>query len=534
MGSAQNNKEQGDRGHRDGQGRPARLLTTQDASRRSVHVLLARLISVFIGALVGFLAAYVLSVYFIQPQQGLIADAQAIVDDAVNQLNDVEPRFNDARRELNAHERSLVDRGIIEEPAEASPALPLSGVNINPDEFADEPAADEAEDVQTEDPVALVSTDANADLKQYLQVKDEYHKLQRQRQRLTDQRDFWQGEIEKIQRDTNLLNLLGIAVVAVFGLLGYLLYPLWLLVLEKLSGQLSALTLGAGGRAPQATVGFFAGLIIAVVLMLALFSILGGSNSVLSLGWFRLLFGTFMVIVLGLVGSLTGITYFGPPRIDDPYVSLRQPAAPKVLDTSVIIDGRVHDISTTGFLSGKLVITNSVLRELQSLADSANERKRNKGRRGLELVRKMQDDPRISVQVFDDSDFNAQATSTDEQLIVVAQALSGKVVTNDYNLNRVAAIRNVRVININALANAVKTNHLPGDEIDIEVMDRGKQRGQGVGYLDDGTMVVVEDGEPYIGTTMTIRITSVSQTVQGRLLFGRVDLVEEGRGNAEH
>ncbi len=174
------------------------------------------------------------------------------------------------------------------------------------------------------------------------------------------------------------------------------------------------------------------------------------------------------------------------------------------------------------------MVTNSVLRELQNMADSADERKRAKGRRGLELLRKMQDDPRLDVRVFDDIwASTCQAHGTDEQLILVAQAMDGVVVTNDYNLNRVAAIRDVRVININALANAVKTNHLPGDMIEIHIIDRGKQRGQGVAYLDDGTMVVVEDGEPYLRQTKVIKLTSVTQTVQGRLIFGRVDLAEE-------
>jgi uncharacterized protein YacL len=131
------------------------------------------------------------------------------------------------------------------------------------------------------------------------------------------------------------------------------------------------------------------------------------------------------------------------------------------------------------------------------------------------------------VKIFDDSDLYDGARATDEQLIVVAQSMGAAVVTNDYNLNRVAAIRDVQVINLNALANAVKTRHVPGDMIEIHITDRGKQRGQGVGYLEDGTMVVVEDGEPYIRQTRTVKLTSVTQTVQGRLIFGRVDLAEE-------
>jgi uncharacterized protein YacL len=207
------------------------------------------------------------------------------------------------------------------------------------------------------------------------------------------------------------------------------------------------------------------------------------------------------------------------------------PAPPRLLDTSVVIDGRVQDIAAAGFMGGLLVVTNSVLRELQTLADSSDERRRSKGRRGLELVRKMQEDPRIDIRVFDDDQLGLRGFGTDEQLIYVANELGGVVATNDYNLNRVAAIRNVRVININELANAVKTNHIPGDFIEIAIVDRGKQHGQGVGYLPDGTMVVVEDGEPYIGHTETIKLTSVTQTVAGRLIFGRVDLAREEHSN---
>jgi uncharacterized protein YacL len=173
------------------------------------------------------------------------------------------------------------------------------------------------------------------------------------------------------------------------------------------------------------------------------------------------------------------------------------------------------------------VIVGSVLRELQNLADSSDTKRRAKGRRGLELVRTMQEDPRMAVRVFDDSKLYETGRSTDEQLIHVARAMGGVVVTNDFNLNRVAAIHDVRVVNLNALANAIKTRLHPGDMLELEVIDRGKQRGQGVGYLDDGTMVVVEDGEPYIGQLRYVKLTSVTQTQQGRLMFGRVDLAEE-------
>lgn len=508
-----------------------------DSTRPGVQLLLARLISLFIGALVGFLAANIVSRGYIAPVQVLVAEAQHTIDEANAELSKIEPDYIDARQEYQRLVEIPADEG--EAPAEPDAETGLTSAEADSVASEDRPAADaELEDdpeetpSPAEPPAQLAETKtAPAQVTQedshVAEVRSRFEELRRKRQRLHDLIGYWEQEQLNYRRDIDLLNLLGIAVVVVFTLLGYLLYPLVLRLLGRLTGQLEQLTSGLEHRAAQATVGFFAGLVIAMVIMLAIFNTFSADFSFLSLGWFRLLFGAFVVVVLGLSGSLVGVAYFGPPRQEDPFADFRHPAAPKILDTSVIIDGRIHEVSATGFLGGLQVVTNSVLRELQLMADSADERKRSKARRGLELVRKMQDDPRLMVRVFDDSSFDHQAQSTDEQLIVVAQAMSGMVVTNDYNLNRVAAIRNVRVININALANAVKTSHLPGDIIDIEIIDRGKQRGQGVGYLDDGTMVVVEDGEPYIGNFKTIKLTSVSQTVQGRLLFGRVDLVEE-------
>ena len=506
-----------------------------DPARRGIQLLLARLISIFIGALVGFLAANIVSREYITPLQNLVAEAQHTIDEANNELTELEPDYTDARQEY----QRLVEMpaGESDESAAPPPTVDPAAADDVTNASADQPVGAGGSAAAPPDPAAeaAVPPAAEAELDSaateedqlVAEVKLRFDKLRRQRQRLKELIEYWEHEHLAYGRDIDLLNLLGIAVVLVFTLLGYLLYPLILLPLRRMSGNLEQLTAGLEHRAAQATVGFFAGLVIAVVIMLAIFNTFSADFSFLSLGWFRLLFGAFVVTVLGISGSLVGVAYFSPPREEDLYQDFRRPSAPKILDTSVIIDGRIPEIAATGFLGGLLVVTNSVLRELQLMADSADERKRSKARRGLELVRKMQDDPRLNVKVFDDSRFDHLAHGTDEQLIIVAKEMNGVVVTNDYNLNRVAAIRNVRVININALANAVKTNHLPGDIIDIEIIDRGKQRGQGVGYLDDGTMVVVEDGEPYIGKFQTLKLTSVSQTVQGRLLFGRVDLIEE-------
>jgi uncharacterized protein YacL len=326
----------------------------------------------------------------------------------------------------------------------------------------------------------------------------------------------------------NQLDLLSGAVVLILMLLGYASHPLMLRVIDRAGVSWAALFAGPEPRTNQAVIGFFAGLILAVVVLLAIFNVFGQGESAFSSPPVRLLFGAFVVISLGVAGALVGVAYFAPAgAADDAYAAFRKLQPPHLLDTSVVIDGRINEVAASGFIGGALVVTNSVLRELQIMSDSADERKRAKGRRGLELLRKMQDDPRLDVRVYEDLGFDAQAHGTDEQLILVAQAMNGVVVTNDYNLNRVAAIRDVRVININALANAVKSNLLPGDMIEVQIVDRGKQRGQGVAYLDDGTMVVVEDGEPYLKQTKLIKLTSVTQTVQGRLMFGRVDLAQE-------
>ena len=516
-------------------------------SENRIQVLLARLVSVFIGGLLGFLVAHIISAGFIEQWTAAGDEASRIIRDFQRDLTDLEPAYTKARQQANfyeEHQELVVPDGTVGQAPEPDPASEVAGLAIQPEAGESvEPAPEEAADgAETAAPVAAGDVPPAAGVGEEeldpsstrIITEAEFQEIKQAQITLKDRRDSiqndirtWENELNDIQQKIDLLNGLGIIIVVVFVFIGYLFYPLTLLVIRRMAGQIEMLSSGLEQRAPQATLGFFAGLVVAVVVLLAVFNMFAGDSTILNYPWFRLLFGAFVVIVTGISGSLIGVSYFGPAREDDPYKEFRRRSEPKVLDTSVVIDGRVHEIATTGFLGGLLIATNSVLRELQTMADSSNERKRSKGRRGLELLRKMQDDPRIEVKVFDDTSFDTQAQSTDEQLILVAQAMGGWVVTNDYNLNRVAAIRNVRVININALANAVKTTHLPGDEIDIAIIDRGKQRGQGVGYLDDGTMVVVEDGEPFIGKTKSLKITSVSQTVQGRLLFGRVDLVQD-------
>ncbi|SHJ89931.1 PIN/TRAM domain-containing protein [Paramaledivibacter caminithermalis] len=194
-------------------------------------------------------------------------------------------------------------------------------------------------------------------------------------------------------------------------------------------------------------------------------------------------------------------------------------SVPKILDTSVIIDGRIADVCKTGFIEGPLVIPEFVLKELRHIADSSDSLKRNRGRRGLDILNKIQKELDIEVQITD-MDFEDIA-EVDIKLVKLGQVLSGKVVTNDFNLNKVSELQGVPVLNINELANAVKPVVLPGEEMVVQVIKEGKEMGQGVAYLDDGTMIVVDGGKKHIGKTMDVLVTSVLQTAAGRLIFAK-------------
>jgi uncharacterized protein YacL len=201
----------------------------------------------------------------------------------------------------------------------------------------------------------------------------------------------------------------------------------------------------------------------------------------------------------------------------------------KILDTSVIIDGRVADICETGFLDGILVIPHFVLRELQQVADSADALKRNRGRRGLDILQRIQKMAGITVQ-FVENDYPA-VREVDMKLIELAKEFEAKIVTNDFNLNKVAQLRGVEVLNINELANALKPVYLPGEIMKVFILKEGKEFNQGIAYLDDGTMVVVDNARKMIGKTVDCSVTSVLQTTAGKMIFGRY---EEKRGEIVH
>jgi uncharacterized protein YacL len=200
----------------------------------------------------------------------------------------------------------------------------------------------------------------------------------------------------------------------------------------------------------------------------------------------------------------------------------------KILDTSVIIDGRIADVCETGFLEGTLIVPQFILRELQQIADSSDGLKRNRGKRGFDVLQRIQRIPKVKVQIHD-LDF-PQVREVDRKLIEVAKVLGGKVITNDYNLNKVAELSGVPVLNINELANSLKPVVLPGEAIHVHVLKEGKESGQGVAYLDDGTMVVVDHGKRYLGQSVDVMVTSVLQTTAGRMIFTRLKDEEYSRG----
>ncbi|WP_164218697.1 PIN/TRAM domain-containing protein [Virgibacillus sp. YIM 98842] len=248
----------------------------------------------------------------------------------------------------------------------------------------------------------------------------------------------------------------------------------------------------------------------------------------------------FIMIVLGYLGFQVGF------RRRDEFINLmnknrkdrdkrkaadaeeaKDPAKPKpkILDTSVIIDGRIADICQTNFLEGTIVIPQFVLGELQHIADSSDVLKRNRGRRGLDVLNRIQKELPVDVEIYE-GDFE-DIHEVDSKLIKLAKVIDGIVVTNDFNLNKVSDLQGVAVLNINDLANAVKPVVLPGEELVVQVIKDGKEHNQGIAYLDDGTMIVVEEGRNYIGKTIEVLITSVLQTSAGRMIFAKPKLLEK-------
>ncbi len=245
------------------------------------------------------------------------------------------------------------------------------------------------------------------------------------------------------------------------------------------------------------------------------------------------IFSVLLAVLLGYVGMLVGTNkkedIFAGRNLFKSEVKekttlsqgKKNSEVPKVLDTSVIIDGRILDIVKTGFIEGPLVIPNFVLEELRHIADSSDVLKRNKGRRGLDILNLISEGKDIEVRIYEE-DF-PEIQEVDSKLVKLSQVLKGYIVTNDYNLNKVAQLQGLQVLNINDLANALKPVVIPGDTMTVEIVKEGKTGKQGIGYLDDGTMIVVEEGRDYLGRTMEVMVTSALQTSAGRMIFAKID-----------
>lgn len=260
--------------------------------------------------------------------------------------------------------------------------------------------------------------------------------------------------------------------------------------------------------------GAFLGAVLAALLMQPL--------RLLPLGWGAGLAAALLYAVLMLTGAKAGSRYARALRMKNAIKQEIPAACPKVLDTSVIIDGRIFDICKAGFLEGELVIPSFVLDELRHIADSADSLRRNRGRRGLDILQKIREELDCPVRV---DDWDEDGAEVDVKLLRLAKRLNGAVMTNDYNLNKVAGVAKVPVLNINELAGALRPVVLPGEEMAVRIVREGKEPGQGVAYLDDGTMVVVENGRR-VGETLDVEVTTVLQTSAGRMIFTRIKAVE--------
>lgn len=324
----------------------------------------------------------------------------------------------------------------------------------------------------------------------------------------------------------NDLQSFGIVLILCGAVFGYLLAPFAELGLAALSKNVQKELRGISRqRFVAGSLGFLGGILISFLLAnIPLFFYLSRlPKNFWNSEFVLVLLNALFLLTFGYLGSFIATNIFYPQSSRESIMSRYNiDIRPRILDTSVLIDGRITEILRSGFIPGLLIVPNSVIREMQLIADSADQIKRLKGRRGLEILKNLQETAPNPIHIYDDTVYDQEKISVDDRLMLIAEELGGEVVTNDYNLNRVAGIRDIRVLNINELANAVKPMVIPGESLIVSVIREGKESGQGVGYLDDGTMVVIEQGVRHIGSVCEIEVTSIMQTVAGRLIFGRV------------
>jgi len=314
------------------------------------------------------------------------------------------------------------------------------------------------------------------------------------------------------------IELYGMVIGLVGALMGLVLTPFLTVrpvrALRGLLGRIAVQTLVAS------LIGLIIGLVIAALLAFPLSLLPSPFGEILPFVGV-LLFGYFgvAVFVMRQHDLFSALRTRLPIRPAEGDATTEERSRTILMDTSVIIDGRIADIARTGFLTGTLLIPRFVLNELQYIADSADGLRRQRGRRGMEVLNQIQQEPSVPVQI---SDIDVEgAREVDDKLVILARQLRCPILTNDYNLNRVAELQGVHVLNINELANAVKAVLLPGESLEVSVIQEGKEHGQGVGYLDDGTMVVVEEGKDYLNREIPVTVTKVLQTAAGRMIFAR-------------
>ena len=305
----------------------------------------------------------------------------------------------------------------------------------------------------------------------------------------------------------------------------------------------------------QAIIGFIIGLVVALLVIRVEQDIRKQSLRIIAGGVIGMVIGLLIALILGfglnmvikitqnqhvvpwIYLLLTGILGYlglvlGSKKVEEFNFSVaenKNSIDQRLLDTSVIIDGRIADICDTGFMDGELIVPRFVLNELQFIADSSDSMKRSRGRRGLDVLNRMQKSSAIHIEIVE-QDF-PKIKGVDGKLVALAQKLNAKLMTNDYNLNKVAELQGVRVLNVNELANAMKPVVLPGEQMLVKIIREGKEQGQGVGYLDDGTMIIVDSAQKMINMNVEVVVTSVLQTTAGRMIFTELKEAAEKKSN---
>lgn len=309
----------------------------------------------------------------------------------------------------------------------------------------------------------------------------------------------------------------------IFGIIFYLLFPM---ILKKLTVNFEDV-MKKSQKTPTSDImiaiaGLIVGLIIAFLISLPIsnlnFPVIGNLLSAT--------ISIFIYVVFGFIGVKVAISKKEEIlkfKLFSREKSVKRGTSyPKILDTSVIIDGRIHDIIKTGFLEGPIIIAMFMVKELQYIADSEDPNRRQRGRRGLDILDRIQKEKDIEVRIVDKDYKNIK--EVDHKLLKLTEDLHGRLITNDYNLNKVASLQKISILNINELALAIKPVVIQGEKLTVEVINRGKEPEQGLGYLSDGTMIVVEDGKDYIGQTIETTVTSILQTPAGKMIFTRKNL----------